>query len=636
MFNHYINGELLSTEPIGWQEFSLNISRDRDAKSLLIKYPITLTFTGDGWNILKDVFDSEQGYCLDVDYRVEKSCNTGFSTLFEGKIFISQVEFNLNKCQAQAQVTDNSFFARIFNNKSLQTSLDVVRSKNGEVISSIVSTDITVFTPPFGPNLPDDRKMYDVRDVFEFLVQWMSDGEIGFRSDFYDNLPDTEKVAICTGSELRQGLGNGTVPNVSFDDIFLDQANIYNLLMTIETEADGDVFLRIEDDEFFFGSANQIELAEIDDMVEGVFEDDLYSSIEFGSPGSDTTGSFPQVSFISWNDEEFIIGGQCNTDNPLILTLDAVTNNNVIEDILGGDVDFDDDVVLIQYTESNLTATNTDPLETNELFYNEQFLNSSISARYDLQGNIQQTIGDGNDGFRASSTGTISQNITTGSFQTVASPFPFDDDSTPPNTDPNGNYDTVTFRYTAPLSGIYAFQSQMSYRWNTLNAGTGTIRIKLQRFDSGSSLIGETIIRVDNVSTPNPAPNTPYETLSIVQSLNLIATDYVEILVEASVGGLGAVDGDLEFIPGCFFQTTATSNGGGEFEDKDGDEYRVISVDFDRALDAEQILEITRRPYLPVLVDHDGVTKKLTYVNEVNINAEKGTTTWQMRRNANA
>ena len=81
--------------------------------------------------------------------------------------------------------------------------------------------------------------------------------------------------------------------------------------MTIETDPDGSVFLRVEDDEFFFGSGNTINLTKIDDMVESVIEDDLFSSVKFGSPGSGTTGTFPQITFLSWNDEEFIVSGQC-------------------------------------------------------------------------------------------------------------------------------------------------------------------------------------------------------------------------------------------------------------------------------------------------------------------------------------
>jgi len=58
-------------------------------------------------------------------------------------------------------------------------------------------------------------------------------------------------------------------------------------------------------------------------------------------------------------------------------------------------------------------------------------------------------------------------------------------------------------------------------------------------------------------------------------------------------------------------------------------------VSFDRALDAEQIEELTNQPFKSVIVDHDGVTKKNTFINNVSINAYNGLTNWQMIRNIN-
>ena len=121
-------------------------------------------------------------------------------------------------------------------------------------------------------------------------------------------------------------------------------------------------------------------------MVESVIQEDLFSSVKFGSPRSGTTGTFPQITFLSWNDEEFIVSGQCNTDNELDLTVAFVTNSNVIEAILGGDTSFDDDIVFIQYTKSTSKATKTNPqvLDPAATIYNEQYLNTLVSTRYDL------------------------------------------------------------------------------------------------------------------------------------------------------------------------------------------------------------------------------------------------------------
>jgi len=635
IFKHFINEVLLEDEPDGWENFVINIVRDRDAQALIVKFPITLKFIGDGFNILKDKFDEPQGYCEDFDYRVEKSCDAGFTTLFRAKIFISKIEFNLNKKTAESQIEDNSFFARVFNNKSLPATIDVGKSKNDVVITTPTAIDLTLFTPSTGADLPDTREVYDVKDVFTFLTQWMSDGEIGFRSDFYDNLADDESTSIATGTQIRTFAG--VAPTLSFDELFQDQRKLYNLLMTIETDPDGSVFLRVEDDEFFFGSGNTISLTDLDDMIESVIEEDLFSSVKFGSEGSGTIGTFPQFTFQSWNDEEFIISGQCNSDNQLDLTIDSVTNSNVIEAILGGDDDFDDDIVFIQYTKSTSAATKTNPQNNipADTIYNEQYLNSDVSVRYDLQGNITRFLGDGDDEFQASNTVDVIE-LAVPNAGTITEPFPYDDDFTPPNFDPNGNYTLgPDFRYTFPLTGVYTFQVNQLYRWDVFGAGmvSGTVQIRLKRFDAGDVLQETLILGGETEFAPNPAPNTPY-TINRIFGVNGNATDYIIASPLALVTGPGAT-GDLRYLTGSTYAAIATDNGGGLFEEKDIDEYRIIKVSFDRAMDAQQIKELTDQPFKSVTVDHDGVTQKITFVDDVNINAYKGITNWQMIRNIN-
>ena len=80
----------------------------------------------------------------------------------------------------------------------------------------------------------------------------------------------------------------------------------------------------------------------------------------------------------------------------------------------------------------------------------------------------------------------------------------YDDDSTSPNTDTNGNYSTVTGIYTAPQDGAYIFQvayevsfstsfgSTKSYQFNVVKNGTSTSDIGTgEILDSNSGVISD-------------------------------------------------------------------------------------------------------------------------------------------------
>ena len=149
-----------------------------------------------------------------------------------------------------------------------------------------------------------------------------------------------------------------------------------------------------------------------------------------------------------------------------------------------------------------------------------------VSTRYDLQGNITRFLGDGNDEFQASN--TVDTIVAIAGPAIITEPFPFNDDSTFPNFDTNGNYDPVLFRYTIPLTGVYTFQVIMDYRWDVLLAVQGTVQIRLKRFDVGDVLLETVVLPGESFPTPNPAPNTPY-TIDRIFNINGLATDYITV-----------------------------------------------------------------------------------------------------------
>jgi len=185
MFKFYLDNQLVS-DPINWADFEENIVRDDIVKGLFPKYEIKLNFNGNGFAYLyeqKRVY----GFCKIVQLRIDMKCSSGnYDAYFNGYIFISDVDFNRGTCIAECPVIDDNYAARIFNNKAIKTYLDTGKSKSGSDIPAATYYDIQVFSPQDAGYLADTRRLIFLYDAFKFLVDFMTDGRVGFESEYLD------------------------------------------------------------------------------------------------------------------------------------------------------------------------------------------------------------------------------------------------------------------------------------------------------------------------------------------------------------------------------------------------------------------------------------------------------------------
>src|SRR4029079_2170935 len=103
----------------------------------------------------------------------------------------------------KTKLEDDSFFARINNNKHIRDYLDVGRSKSGATISAGTPIDLQMFDVCDCSDITDKRKAYKVFDSFEFIVKFMTDGIMGFASDYFNVGGPVEGHVIQTGLGLR-------------------------------------------------------------------------------------------------------------------------------------------------------------------------------------------------------------------------------------------------------------------------------------------------------------------------------------------------------------------------------------------------------------------------------------------------
>lgn len=481
MFTFYFDNTVVDN-PINWDELSEQLERNDELRGLFFKVDAAYTFTGDGFTYLYNKKQAD-GYCEFVRLQIYKQCDNTSILVFDGNIRLSDCKFNLSKCKVECSIEDNSYGARIFNNKNIKTFVNGGFSKNGIAITPANTYYLYLYEP--ATNVLDNSAFvnaYDVMDCFQYLVQFMTDGQMNVISSWYSGLPLTEKICVLTGAELRkrQHLSIDD-PEICFADLFDEMNKKFNLGMSIET-INGVPTLRIEKMSYYY---NQLVVASTDnipDLTEYIDTKNLYSSIKLGSNKDvkydNTIHSLPPVRFLSFNEEDYIVQGQCNIDRPLDCVSDWIIDSNTIEEVAFTNTNNegnDEEIFLIQYEASTLVPNILFSVMWNDIttippsFFNKVLTNDSVSARWDLQGNIAQYLNATNALFLATQTvpsGTYAPWTTVSpgaSFTPMYEPVPFDDDSTPPNFDPTNAYNTTTYRYTANANGIYTFRITQNY-----------------------------------------------------------------------------------------------------------------------------------------------------------------------------
>lgn len=579
-FKYYIAGIELQDQPTNWMDFEEVLEYDETLKGLLLKQPVNLDFVGDGYRALKTYKDTN-GYCGSLTFRVDYKCNNEpFQTIFEGLIFVADVRFNWLKCVANTPIEDNSFYAKINNNKKLKARLDVPFSKNGVAITPTTGIALDFFTPSTAIIIGGaPRRCFDVMDAITFLVSYMTDGTVGVVSDWYSALPATELICLVQGQEVREHTA-AFIPNVSFEQVFGELQKKFNLGFAIE-EIAGVPTLRIEPVSYWRNTTVSLNIDYVREIEESIDTELLYSGIEIG--GEKTAvyyaaiHSFPPIAFIGHQQEDYAIQGVCNIDKILNLESEFIIDSNIIEELVATNTTnetYDKDVFMVQYRNDTvpfravgsyiITQSPSVPV-----LYNAILTNDNVAVRFNIQGNIAKYFSASPDTFRAEQTvGFTPSGMGLDQVE-------FDNDYTAPNFDNNNNYGNGTIagnpvsaansRYTATSLGAYTFFAQITY--NHLTGGSSSPFFRMIRYDSGGTPIG--------LSSDTTVPINPTGTGTLTWSTILEVGDYVIVV---SSGG------NEEILAGSYFEGISASNGGGIYESQDGDIYNVSKIEFEKPL----------------------------------------------------
>lgn len=567
----YFDGVQVS-DPQNWADITLLWEFDKDSRIFSKQVNSDLLFSGDGYTYLYNKYINE-GFCGEVEVRILDECNGTFNLIHTGIVFLSEIEFDLKKCTALCNVSDNSFHSMIKNNVDLEWSLKGTSTKNGEPIVCTQSSIGFPISPIFRP-------MYTVYDVFSFLVGCMTDNRVAFVSDYFSighSHADFDNLGVFQGREIRT-CEKLVAPEFSFTDFFDEINKKTNIAGAIEI-INGVPTLRIENYSYFFQTSSPLDEVESGNVKLTTDTDQLYSIVKVGSEAKafndvdegDPNLPFPPVRFLGWNDETYNIIYNCNIRNTLNLVSDFIIDHNSIYDLLINQSDgYDDDIFLINMTYSSgntFISVMSDFLGLGINFFNEALNNESTVARWlgAIPNNLAFYLGDGQDGFEATRGSDTNFNIP------IAADITFNNAAYPNEvSDPHNNFITPIF--TVGADGAYDFQVNHDLHL-TFNSGTVLniqTRIVVANGPSGSLSFSQ-----NDVANGNGT-----HTVTINKRWYLLACDqvYVERVFFATNA---SSDVDVIWRASSNFLTTNTVTGGGVYATFNPEDLRVLQYDFE-------------------------------------------------------
>jgi len=624
IYRYTLDATALNTDPIGWDIQKTGYGRAIDSRGVMSFRPEgDLTFIEDGYDYIKAQEDA-YGLCHRISLTVEYKEWTGgsFATIFIGEIHMTDLEWDLEFNWVKvAQVRDADYYSVMNSNSGISAVIDVGRSKNDETITAAATTNIDFHSVAGGAHIYPARPSFLIYDVLEFLVAFCSDGTLQFDSSYFGAGGDGEGMILVMGSTIRTG--TGAAIQVSWDTLQKELFRKLNVVPVVD-DSTSPTTIRMEIESTTYEQT--VSTSFTGDEIKGLkrraipfsispntYNGDrpigLFTNLKLGSNTTKDTGAYPNVQFKGWNAEEYFIAGDCGSNQTLDLQTDFVVDSNVIEDCLGGTTTYDDQIFMVETDYPTFSRTSRFTVISPgapPYSYNDGFTNENVALRFlgAIPNSIAAYLGDGADGFQAEKTGTTSS---IGGTMDI-NPADFNDDFTPPNNDPNGNYSNATYRYTAPSNGFYVFRAIVSYSNVVIDPvaypsfdSTVTIR----RYDSGGTLLDS---RVDVVTVSSD------RTLTYSPSgFYCNATDYVDVRIQGSTNGPGPGVASWD-CDQAFFLTTALSNSGGIWQTFDPTTFRGYYYQFQAPMSFADYIAMISYPtrYDAIFVNRGGSPDDIT------------------------
>lgn len=560
------------TDPNGIRELNQELFYDDELKGVFNRVDGDLEFHGDGYDYIEDIILT-QGICS----KIELSLILASREYFKGLIHIVDIsDWNATREIIKTPVSDNNLSSYVFNNKNVQAYVNADKTKSG--LPATAATPVTgfeLFTPSTGSYDFTRDFVYRVDDVFNFIVEFVSDGNMTYSSPFFGSGGDMENL-MCA-SALHLSTDAEKTPYLSLYGLFTELDKIFNLSMYIDYSGELPNLV-VDKTDNLYSDDNLLTLDDVKDVSISFDKEKMYAFVDIGSSQYQNynggTFTMPDANFLGFKEEKYYIIGQCNLDRGINLVNDYVIDSNAIEDMLVNQNDsFDGSIVFIESDGSQ--ATKYDNLSGFAgSIYNQSLNNYNKSINYlgAIPNDMVKYISNDENNSDASKNTPYSLSNAVIIHNTE-------------NSDPGNNYDPVLGRYTcgAGNGGSYSF----TFNWTGLSysgaLGFNAGSVKIQHYNSGGTLLEEQTIK----SFTHNIVIIDFGGAS--GSFMLDDGDYVVVY---GVQGLSA---NTSFSSSDFLVNYIDVEGG-TFQTYDPDDYKVFSINCVCPLTISQFMEIRDNP----------------------------------------
>lgn len=648
----YLLDNLIVDEPMGWDQLSKVIKRDKNQGSILVTQDADLSFIGTGYDYLFDKLVND-GFCSSIDCKIQITTDGGniWTNYYEGIIYISSVEFDRKNNIAKTKVFDNSYNSKIDNNKSIGAFLYGERSKNDVAITPIPYQTIEYFKVTTGAYIAQDFSggsthtgaAYKPFDAMKFLIEFMSDGELTFSSSVFDTGGEYEGYLLTHGraieladQSLTDSLGNPIPPctesvwkeywdKVSWETLFKEYRNRFNLCFAVD-KSTTPISIRVEKESYFRDNNILFSALYIDELKTKVDESKLYSKVGFGQGGSqDAQGtSFPfNIDFVGFKTEEFQVVGTCNVDSSLSLQTGFNSNSNDIEYLLTNGVidtaDWDRQIFIVQCTYDtgiNWKADEFQILGPPFWYYNSGITNSSISSRF--LGAIPNSIASYIQPLDVEFT---ARHYPTSIFYYAAALSSTVITFTDVISNPSGAYDGSQY-FVCPRTGIFTFA--FDYYGNQYTSLLGYFRI--ERYDATLSTL-LSYVYLDQIPT---TPANPSHFRQYTGSLIANAGDKIGVFI-ANPNTLAMIN--ISILSGTYsgltrdtiFSCTSSSLTGGNYQYHNPEDISIYKNEFTYPLSVSDMDTIVANVKGLIEFSTDGgITKEYGWIESIKQDVKTG------------
>ncbi len=405
MLRVLINGNQTVNNPEGLKTLTESWKYSEDLKIFAVEISGALDFYGQDFEFFYNISRTQACGLLPIDIQKKNGDTAAWESIYNGVIFVNDIDFKLDSRIASCEIIDNSFIARVINNAETQIFTDWVTTKNGEPITPLIFNGNVSIRDNLG-NTYTNRKGTRIYDLFKYHLDWMSDNNIDFESDYLVNNTAANDAWLISGISMRNGTIN--LPVLSFRDLMIDVHKMFHLYGYFYNN-NGRITFKVEPFDFFENQNGTIEVNNFKNFGLTGNPKAYYSKIDFGSLKNVNINTTDEGVPIDPNDDwfysflnEYMLGygrrdsvaltTTCNNAESLNLKMARlIPDINSISDALlhPDNTDYDEDVFLTQDASAwrqipNMpydltTLPNATPLRG---LFNRNFTNGNVLSRW--------------------------------------------------------------------------------------------------------------------------------------------------------------------------------------------------------------------------------------------------------------